>query len=125
MAGRWALRRGQAVERADHLLHSRQGDVRVQSRGPDAMMAQQGLDRAGVDSRFQEVRGMAVAQSVGSDPRQARVAASPLAGFLHRRRVQRLVGILAREQPLRRPRFTPVGTQFFQELYQKAGRVHY
>ena len=59
---------------------------------------------------------MAVAQSVGSDPRQARVAASPLAGFLHRRRVQRLVGILAREHPLRQPRFTPVGTQFFQEL---------
>ena len=120
VAGRWALRRGQTVERADHLPHSRQGNVRVQGRGPDAMMAQQGLDRAGVDSCFQEMRGMAVAQSVGSDPRQSRVAASPLAGFLHRRRVQRLVEIRAREQPLRRPRFTPVGTQFYQELRGRA-----
>ena len=47
-----------------------QAHVRVQSRGPDPMMAQQGLDRAGVDSRFQEMRGMAVAQGVRSDPRQ-------------------------------------------------------
>jgi hypothetical protein len=58
------------------------------------MMAQQGLDRSSVDSCFQEMRGVAVAKSVGSDPRQARIAAGPVAGILHRRRVQRLVGIL-------------------------------
>ena len=42
--------------------------------------------------------------------RQARLQA-----FCTGRCVQRLVGILAREHPLRRPRFAPVGTQFFQE----------
>ena len=94
VAGRWALRRGQPVERADHLLHSRQGHVRVQGCGPDPMMAQQCLDRAGVDSRFQEMGGMAVAQGVRSDPRQARGATGPLAGFLHRRGIQGLDGDL-------------------------------
>ena len=114
--GRWALRRGQTVERADHLLHSRQGDVRVQSRGRDPLMAQQGLDRSDVGSRFQEMGGMTVAQSVGCDPRQSRVVASLPAGVLHPRGAHRLVVILAREHPLPRPRFTPVGTQFFQQL---------
>ena len=55
-----------------NLTQSAQRHVGVDRRGPDTMMAQERLDHPRVDSRFQQVRRIAMSQCVRRHPRQPR-----------------------------------------------------
>ena len=94
----------QGVERTARLAQVVAGHVRVALRRSQAAVAQQGLDRAYVHARFEELRGKAVTQGVKADRlADARLPFGLGEGALDHRRIQRPLATMAGKQPHPRP----------------------
>src|SRR4051794_40166695 len=100
----------QPVERADRVTDRGRCDLGITCRGRQMLMAEQHLDRADIGAGFEQMGGKAVTQRMDAHRlSELRRLASIPARPVERAYVERVALVAAREQPMFRSDFLPIG----------------
>src|SRR3954471_18781000 len=111
------FRQLQPVERAGCVADHGGCDLGIACRGRQMLMAEQHLDRADIGAGFEQMGGKAVTQRMDTHRlSELRRLASIPARPVERAYVERVALVAAREQPVFRSDFLPIGAQHDEQL---------